>query len=76
MVTTEDIFLSCIIEAEEGKEVVVADLPWAFLHVENEDNVVMFMKGRLAELMVMVAQQTYRKFKTMEKGQMVLYVNV
>ena len=54
----------------------MVDLPRAFLHAENEDNIVMFMKGRLTELMVMVAPQTYRKFITMEKGQKVLHVKV
>ena len=70
------VLLTCIIDAKKGREVAVVDLPRAFSHAENEDNIIMFMKGRLAELMVMVAPQTYRKFITMEKGQKVLYVKV
>ena len=54
----------------------MVDLPGAFLHADNEHDVVMFMKGRLAELMVMVAPQTYQKFITTEKVQKVLYVKV
>ena len=49
----------------------VVDLPGAFLHAENDNNIVMFMKGRLEESMVMVTTQTYRKFMTMEDGQKV-----
>ena len=58
-VTTESIFLACIVDAKEGKEVAVENPPGAFLHADNEDDVLMFMRGRLAELMVMVASQTY-----------------
>ena len=29
----------------------------------------MFMRGRLAELMMMIAPQTYRKYVTIKKGQ-------
>ena len=45
----------------------VVDVPRAFLHAENKDDIVMFMKGKVTESMVMVAPQTYRKFITMEK---------
>ena len=75
-VMTEAVFLTCIIEAKEWIEVAVVDLPGAFLHAENEDNIVMFMKGRLVELMVMVTPQTNIKFITIEKGQKILYVKV
>ena len=44
----------------------MVDLPGAFLHADNEDDIVMFMRGRLAELMAMVAPQTYQKFITTE----------
>ena len=75
-VTTEVVFLTCIIEAKEGREVAVVNLPGAFLHAENEDDNDMLMKGRLTELMVMAAPQTYRKFITIEKEQRVLYMKV
>ena len=33
----------------------------------------MFMRGRLAELMIMIAPQTYQKYVTIERDQKVLY---
>ena len=59
-VTTGAVFLTCIADAKEEREVAVVNLPGAFLHVDNEDDVVMFMRGTLAELMVMVAPQTVK----------------
>ena len=49
-------------------------LPGAFLHADNDQDVIMFMQGRLAELMSLIAQQTYQKFITVEKGQKVLSI--
>ena len=54
-VTTEAIVLTCIIDAKEWREVAIVDLPGAFLHAENEDDIIMSMRGRLVESMVMVA---------------------
>ena len=38
------------------------DLPGKFLHADHDDEVIMIMKGKLAELMVMVYPQIYRKY--------------
>ena len=50
----------------------IVDYPGVFLHAENDDNMIMSMKGRLAELMTLVAPQTYRKYMTVKKGDKVL----
>ena len=52
------------------------DLPGVFLHAINDEDMIMYMRGRLAELMTMVAPQTYRKYIAIEKGQKVLYMKV
>ena len=53
--SNEAIFITCAIEATEKKEAAVVDLPGAFLHAVNDEDVIMFMHGRLAELMTMMA---------------------
>ena len=58
---TVSILTTVAIHAKEGMEVAIVDLPEAFLHADNEDDVVMFMRGRLTELMVMVAPIHYRQ---------------
>ena len=53
------------------------DLPGALLHAENDEVVVMFMKGKMAELMVYVALQIYRKYiMTMKQGGKILYMKM
>ena len=51
-------------------------IPGAFLHAENDEDVIMFVRGRLAELMTKIAPQTYRKYVTNKKGHKVLCVKV
>ena len=53
------------------------DLPVAFLHAENDKAVVMFMKGKMAELMVHVAPQIYCKYIiTTQWVKKILYMRV
>ena len=41
----------------------------------NDDDVIMFMRGRLTELMIMVALQTYQKYIAIKKGKKVWHVD-
>ena len=58
-VTSKMVFLTCVIKVKEGREVAVVDFLEASLHADNKDDLVMFMKKRLTELMIMVAPQRY-----------------
>jgi hypothetical protein len=69
--------MTCTIEALDNQEVAVIDLPGAFLHAECDDHVLMSFQGRLAELMVMAAPETYRKYVTTgPKGEPMLFVRL
>ena len=52
-------FITSIIDVKEERQVAVIDQPGAFLHIDNNKHVIMFMRVRLAGLMMMVAPQTY-----------------
>ena len=71
----EAIFIICATEPEEIQKVVVVDLSGAFLHAMNGDDVIMFMRGGLAELR-MISSQKYQKYIAIEKGQKVLSAKV
>ena len=60
----------------QKREVAVVDMPGALLHADNNQDVIMFMRGRLAEHMSLIAPQTYEKYVTIEEGQKALYVTV
>ena len=53
----EIIFITSAIDAKEERDIAIMDLPGAFLHAYNDEKVVMFMKGKMAELMVHIAHK-------------------
>ncbi len=69
-------FLTSTIDAKENREVVTIDIPGAFLHVDNEDYVIMKMVGMLAELMVKTNPKMYRQYIVLEKRRSVLYLRL
>ena len=73
----EAVFITAVIEAHEGREVACFDIPGAFLHTNSDKDITMILKGRLAELMVQVAPNLYRKYILVDrKGTAVLYVKM
>lgn len=78
--TIEGIFFTSAIEAHEGRDVATIDCPGAFLSALSDEHVHMVLKGKMAELMVMVMVLVdpvlYRKYVTMENGKPALYVKV
>jgi hypothetical protein len=76
----ESVLLTAIIDAQEGRNVAVIDIPNAFVqtHLEADaDKAIMRLRGKLAELMVKVAPEIYTKHVIINsKGETVLYVRL
>jgi hypothetical protein len=69
--------LTALIDALEERAVACFDIPGAFVHAETDKDVIMMLKGRLAELMVMVEPSLYRKYVTTDsKGEPILFVQM
>ncbi len=66
-VATESVFITAVIDAHEGRGVACFDILGAFLHADVDEDITMVLKGRLAELMVQVAPNLYRKYITVDK---------
>ena len=48
-VSLEAVFLTVLVEATENKDVAVADIPGAYLHVDMDDEVFVCFEGTIAE---------------------------
>ncbi len=71
-VATESVFIIALVRV-----VACFDIPGAFLHADVDEDITMVLKGRLAELMVQVAPNLYRKYITVDrKGTTILYVKM
>jgi hypothetical protein len=60
---TEAVLLSCIIDADEGRDVAVADVPNAFvqMHVEKEKDMDLIkIRGVLVDILVEIAPDMYK----------------
>ena len=61
----------------KGRDVACFNIPGAFLHADVNEDITMVLTGRLAELMVQVAPNLYRKYITVNrKGTTILYVRM
>ena len=62
--STDAVIITSVMDAHEGRDVATADMPGAYLHKDNNQDTVMLLRGRLAELMVQVEPKLYRKYIT------------
>ena len=76
-VSTNGLIMTTAIDAHEGRDVAVVDVPGAFLNTTNDETILMCLRGALAEMMVRVDPKLYRKYvTTTPKGTPVLYVRL
>jgi hypothetical protein len=74
---TELVFITAVINAQEGRDVACFNIPGAFLHANIDKDITMVLKGGLAELMVQVAPNLSRKYITVnKKGTAILYIEM
>jgi hypothetical protein len=68
--------LSCVIDAMERRDVATVDIPGAFMQADMDETVHMKLEGKMAELLVRIDPELYRKHVQLENGKQVLYVEL
>ena len=69
-VTTEAVLLTCIIDAEEERDVAVIDIPNAFIQTKvtnKEEQVVIRLQGELVDVLLVIAPEVYGKYVHLDK---------
>jgi hypothetical protein len=69
-VATESVLLSCIIDAEEERDVAVIDIPNAFVQTRVEDEkdmAIIKLRGVLVDILVEIAPDVYKSYATTDK---------
>jgi hypothetical protein len=69
-VTTDAVLLSCIINAKEGRDVTVIDIPNAFIQMRVEDEgdmAIIKICGVLVDILVKIAPNIYKSYVTTDK---------
>ena len=78
-VSLESLFLTSVIEAHEGRDVMTADIPNAFIQAEmpemppGEDRVTMKITGVLVDMLVELDPILHGPYVVMEQGRKVTY---
>ena len=78
----ESIFLLCLVDAKEGRDVMSTDIPNAFVQTEmptvkdGEERIIMKITGVLVDMLVQLAPEVYGPYVVFERGEKVIYVQV
>jgi hypothetical protein len=76
-VMNDSVMITSAIDAHEGRKVVTCDIPGAFLHADLDEEVVMLLRGQLADLMVQIDPELYAPYLIKsKKGESLLYVRM
>ena len=76
-VSTDGLIITCAIDGYENRDVAIVDIPGAFLQADNDEFILMLLRGKLAEMMVRVDPKLYRKYLiTSPRGEPMLYVRL
>ena len=66
-VSTESTFVMAAIAANEKRKVRCVNIPSAFVNADVDKDVLMVLKGELADMMIQIGPQVYRKYITINK---------
>ena len=81
-VTMESIQITSVIDAIERRDKMTSDVPNAFIQAyvpetkKGEDRIIMKIKGKLVDMLLMLAPEIYGNFVVYENGRKVIYVQV
>jgi len=70
-VATEAVLLTCIVDAEEGRDVAVVDIPNAFIQTRIEDEkdmAIIKVRGILVDMLEEIDPKTYKPYVTNDKN--------
>jgi hypothetical protein len=77
MVSTEYMFITATIAAKERRKVQCYDVPSAFINMDVDEDIIMVLKGELADMMIQIAPEVYKRYVTVDrKGTKVLYLKL
>ena len=76
-VTTKGLIMTCAIDAHQEQDNAIVDVGHAFLHADNDKNILVKLRGKIVELPVQLEPVMYRKYVTTgPNGEPILYVRL
>jgi hypothetical protein len=75
-VASEAVFLTAVIDAREGRDVAILDVPGAFMQADMDELVHVRFTGKMVELLIEIDPDMYEPCVVYENGEKVLYVEL
>jgi hypothetical protein len=76
-VATEAVFLTVVIDALEGREVAIMDIPCVFMQVDLEDETIrVHLTGKMVDLLLEIDRELYEPYLVQERGELTMYVEL
>ena len=76
-VTTKGLIPSTSIDAQEERDMAIVDVGSASLHSENDEEILMKLRGKIVELLVQLEPTMYQKYVTVGPNrEPILYVRL
>ena len=76
-VSTEALFIQCLIDTLERRDVETCDIPGAFMQADMEGKTVhVKLEGVVARIMLSIDDTLYRKYTVQENGRPVIYIEL
>ncbi len=66
-VLTDSAFITATVAANEMRKVCCYDIPSAFIITDVNGDMIMVLKGELAEMMIQIALEVYRGYVVVDK---------
>jgi hypothetical protein len=76
IVAIKSVMLSATIDAMEERDVATVDIPGAFMQADIDEVIHVKFEGEIAEMLVRMDPELYRKYITDENGEIVLYLEL
>ena len=71
----EALFITCLIDTMEGREVMTCDIPRAFMQSEMDELLHMKLEGEIVLLLIRL-DPSYKQFLTYQRGKPVIYTEL
>ena len=75
------VFLTSIMEAKQGRDIITADIPNAFVQTpieckNNQDKIIMKIKEELIKILTEISPKTYKRYIVIDDAQPILCVQM
>ena len=74
-ISVEALFITCLIDAKEGRDIATCDVPGAFMHADIDEVVHLRLDGEIADLLLKV-DPSYSKYAIKERGKTVIFTEL